>query len=37
MTGLLQSTAYARETMTATGEKRTSEEIKALAEVRQAT
>ncbi|WP_329142997.1 helix-turn-helix domain-containing protein [Streptomyces sp. NBC_01456] len=34
--GLLQSAAYARETMTATSETRTSEEIVALAEVRQA-
>jgi transcriptional regulator with XRE-family HTH domain len=34
--GLLQTAAYARETMTATSESRTPEEIAALAEVRQA-
>lgn len=34
--GLLQTAAYARETMTATSESRTPEEIVALAEVRQA-
>ncbi|GAA2930991.1 MULTISPECIES: helix-turn-helix domain-containing protein [Streptomyces] len=33
--GLLQTAAYARETMTATGESRTAQEITALAEVRQ--